>query len=172
MKMKVSLVLFMAGFPFVSCKHDNNKLGEGSTVSFNPVGAWAISSTPLTYHQGTCLEAESWFNYSDTMTVTLNGSVLNGNLTNGFLYGASSAYSGSFSNNAMTLQVIPGENVAAPFVSNRSFKVPPPSAPDNFSDNLFLSLSSDTSASGSETWSVRYGTQSCGGTNTVIATKH
>lgn len=171
MKTKVLLVLLMAGSLFVGCKHDNNKLEEGSPVSFNPVGAWAFTSTPSTYHRGTCVETESWFNYSDTMTVTLNGSAIDGTLMNGFLYGVSSAYSGSFSNNTLTLQIIPGGYVPAPSLSNHIYKAAAV-IPDHFTDIFSLSLSSDTSAIGSETWSVRYGTHSCSGTNTLIATKH
>ena len=106
MKMKVLLFLIMAGFLFMGCKHDNNKLEEGSPVSFNPVGAWEFTSTPATFNRGTCDETE-WFVFSDTMTITQNGDALVGTMSHGFIFGVSLVYRGSFSSNTATLLISP-----------------------------------------------------------------
>lgn len=170
MKMKVSLFLLMSGFFFVGCKHDNNKLEEGSPVSFNPVGAWEFTSTPTTFNRGTC-DFSEWNTYSDTMTITQNGDALVGTMSYGFMYGVSLVYRGTFSSNTASLLINPVTGGSSPSFG-KHFLVAIPGTPDDYSDSFSLTLSSDNTATGTETWSLSYSTHSCNGTQTIVATKH
>lgn len=159
------MAAIFSGLIVVGCSKD--KLTEGSSAVYDPVGTWFITSTPATFDLGTCEPKDAWQEYSDTMAITLDGNSLTGIQQRSPYSLDTSTFSGTFSNNTIEISRLPTGQI--PLYS----QVKPAGvwAPERFSNSFSLGMTSDNSASGTESWRIAYTTHSCSGTQTVVATK-
>lgn len=144
-------VIVMCAFFCVSCKSKTgNKIMDPAPTIYNPTGTWSYTGIATSYNAGNCgFGSNPFASFSGTIVFSVNGSSITGNASNGV------TYVGLYEDNAAAL------------LASYASAIPGYVETDVFS----FGLTSSNQGSGTFTWGLTNGAQSCSGVNSLTGSR-